>query len=83
MAALGMGNGAVFQLVPPHFSTLVGIVTGIVGVAGGLGGFFIPFGRGCLKGGTGHYNTGFAVYSAIFHIACAALLAPGRRWVRT
>jgi MFS transporter, NNP family, nitrate/nitrite transporter len=83
MAALGMGNGAVFQLVPLRFSTQVGIMTGIVGAAGGLGGFFIPFGLGYLKGRTGHYNTGFAVYSAIFLIACSALLALGRRWVRT
>jgi NNP family nitrate/nitrite transporter-like MFS transporter len=83
MAALGMGNGAVFQLVPLRFSTQVGFMTGIVGTAGGLGGFFILFGLGYLKGRTGHYNTGFAMYSAIFLVACAALLALGRRWVRT
>jgi MFS transporter, NNP family, nitrate/nitrite transporter len=83
MGTLGMGNGAVFQLVPLRFPIQVGIVTGIVGAAGGLGGFFIPFGLGYLKGRTGYYGTGFAVYAAIFLVAGAALLALGRRWTRT
>jgi NNP family nitrate/nitrite transporter-like MFS transporter len=83
MGTLGMGNGAVFQLVPLRFSTQVGIVTGIVGAAGGLGGFFIPFGLGYLKGKTGFYGTGFAVYAAIFLAASGVLLALGRLWVRT
>ena len=83
MGTLGMGNGAVFQLVPLRFSTQVGIVTGIVGAAGGLGGFFIPFGLGYLKGKTGFYGTGFAVYAALFFLASGVLLALGRIWVRT
>ena len=83
MGMLGMGNGAVFQLVPLRFTTRVGIITGLVGAAGGLGGFFVPFGLGYLKGRTGYYGTGFAVYAGIFFIASVALLALGRRWVRT
>lgn len=39
MMALGMGNGAVFQLVPQHFAKEIGMVTGIVGAAGGIGVF--------------------------------------------
>ena len=35
MMALGMGNGSVFQLVPQRFRQEVGIMTGIVGAAGG------------------------------------------------
>ena len=42
MGMLGLANGAVFQLVPQRFSKEVGMVTGIVGAAGGLGGFFLP-----------------------------------------
>lgn len=38
-AAIGMGNGAVFKLVPEYFRRAVGSVTGLVGAAGGLGGF--------------------------------------------
>ncbi len=83
MGMLGMGNGAVFQLVPLRFTTRVGIITGIVGAAGGLGGFFVPFALGYLKGRTGYYGTGFAVYSAIFFVAAFTLLALGRRWLQT
>ena len=39
-AAIGLGNGAVFKLVPEYFPKAVGGVTGLVGAAGGLGGFF-------------------------------------------
>ena len=42
MGLLGMGNGAVFQLVPQRFPERIGLVTGVVGAAGGLGGFFLP-----------------------------------------
>lgn len=41
-AAIGLGNGAVFKLVPQYFPKTVGSVTGLVGAAGGLGGFFPP-----------------------------------------
>ena len=37
IGCLGMGNGAVFQLVPQRFADRMGLVTGIVGAAGGLG----------------------------------------------
>jgi NNP family nitrate/nitrite transporter-like MFS transporter len=40
--ALGMGNGAIFQMVPQRFPAEIGIITGIVGAAGGLGGFYLP-----------------------------------------
>ena len=41
-ALLGVGNGAVFKLVPEFFPTSVATVTGLVGAIGGLGGFFPP-----------------------------------------
>ena len=50
---LGMGNGAVFQLVPQRFADRMGLVTGIVGAAGGLGGFFLPSMLGAIKDSTG------------------------------
>lgn len=43
MGMLGMGNGAVFQVLPQRFSERVGVLTGLVGAAGGLGGFLLPF----------------------------------------
>ena len=44
VGCLGMGNGAVFQLVPQRFAGRMGIITGVVGAAGGLGGFFLGLG---------------------------------------
>ena len=58
MGLLGMGNGAVFQLVPQRFPGRMGIVTGVVGAAGGLGGFFLPSILGAVKDATGAYGAG-------------------------
>jgi len=41
-ALLGLGNGAVFKLVPQYFPKETATVTGLVGAMGGLGGFFPP-----------------------------------------
>ena len=41
-ATFGVGNGAVFQLVGLRYRERIGVLTGIVGAAGGLGGFFLP-----------------------------------------
>ena len=74
MLFLGMGNGAVFQLVPQRFSKEIGFITGIVGAAGGVGGFLVPNILGSLKQITGTYSTGFLVFSAV---GIAALLILG------
>ena len=60
MGLLGMGNGAVFQLVPQRFADRIGIVTGVVGAAGGLGGFCLPSLLGAAKDVTGSYAPGLA-----------------------
>ncbi len=52
---LGLGNGAVFKLVAEYFPKNTGLVTGVVGCAGGLGGFFPPLLMGAVKGATGGY----------------------------
>jgi nitrate/nitrite transporter NarK len=44
--SLGIGNGAVFKLVPPYFPKEVGTVADLVGAMGGLGGFFLLLPRG-------------------------------------
>src|SRR5215471_12478951 len=54
-AAIGLGNGAVFKLVPEYFPQSVGAVTGLVGAAGGLGGFFPPLALGFIKQQTGTF----------------------------
>ena len=58
VGCLGMGNGAVFQLVPQRFAGRMGIITGIVGAAGGLGGFFLPSILGAGQGRDGHLRVG-------------------------
>src|SRR5262245_7653930 len=50
-AAIGLGNGAVFKLVPEYFPQAIGAVTGLVGAAGGLGGFFPPIALGAVGQG--------------------------------
>ena len=71
--ALGLGTGAVFKLVPEWFPDRVGAVTGVVGAAGGLGGFFPPLVMGVVKGATGGYALGF-VLMALVAVACLAVL---------
>jgi NNP family nitrate/nitrite transporter-like MFS transporter len=71
MGALGVGNGAVFQLVGLRFGDRIGAMTGIVGAAGGLGGFALPFALGLVKQTAGSYGVGLALLAAI---AASALL---------
>ena len=72
-AAIGLGNGAVFKLVPQYFPDSVGSVTGLVGAAGGLGGFFPPLILGLVKQQTGSFVAGF-VMLAIFALCCLGVL---------
>jgi NNP family nitrate/nitrite transporter-like MFS transporter len=71
--ALGLGTGAVFKLVPLWFPDEVGAVTGVVGAAGGLGGFFPPLVMAVVKGLTGGYALGFILLAAVA-VACLVVL---------
>ena len=82
MMALGMGNGAVFQLVPQRFQKEIGMVTGVVGAAGGVGGFFVPNILGTLKQLTGTYASGFMVYAFIGIAALIILTVAQISWRR-
>lgn len=68
-ALLGLGNGAVFKLVPEYFPRETGTVTGLVGAAGGLGGFFPPLVLGVIRNQTGSYTLGF-VFLSVFALIC-------------
>jgi NNP family nitrate/nitrite transporter-like MFS transporter len=72
-AAIGLGNGAVFKLVPEYFPQSVGAVTGLVGAAGGLGGFFPPLVLGAVRQATGSFTPGF-VLLALFSIVCFVVI---------
>jgi MFS transporter, NNP family, nitrate/nitrite transporter len=82
LGMLGMGNGAVFQLVPQRFPERIGVVTGIVGAAGGLGGFFLPSLLGMMRDMTGGYELGLLICAAAFVFGMLALLELGDHWTR-
>jgi MFS transporter, NNP family, nitrate/nitrite transporter len=65
LALLGAGNGAVFQLVPLRFARDLGVVTGLVGAAGGVGGFLLPSLLGLLRDATGTYASGLLAMAAV------------------
>ncbi len=71
-ACIGLGNGAVFKLVPQFFAKDTGTVTGLVGAMGGLGGFFPPLLLGVIKTQTGSYALGFILLS-VFCVICLGL----------
>jgi NNP family nitrate/nitrite transporter-like MFS transporter len=76
---LGLGNGGVFKLVPQYFPKQVGTVTGLVGAAGGLGGFFPLLELGLFKQVIDSYAPGFMLFS-VFALLCAWVL--GRTFLR-
>ncbi len=83
MAALGMGNGSVFQIVPQRYRKEIGVATGVIGAAGGLGGFLLPSLLGFLKGALGSYGAGFGCL-AVAGFGCLALLRVVRgRWLES
>jgi len=79
-ALMGLGNGAVFKLVPERFPAEIGTVTGLVGALGGLGGFFPPLLLGACRDTLGVLWPGFALLSAtalILGVANRRVFRPG------
>jgi hypothetical protein len=81
-AAFGLGTGAVFKLVAHDFPDRVGAVTGVVGAAGGLGGFFPPLVMAFVKSATGDYLLGFVFLSITAIVALVVLQMMGRKTAR-
>lgn len=80
MLGLGMGNGAVFQLVPQRFSREMGVMTGLIGMAGGVGGFILAAGLGAIKQHSGDYQLGLWLFAALCILAWAGLFCVRHRW---
>lgn len=80
---LGMGNGAVFQLIPQRFRYEIGIMTGLVGCFGGVGGYFLAQTLGKSKELTGDFSAGFLFFSVLVLVGWAALYGVKRRWRTT
>jgi MFS transporter, NNP family, nitrate/nitrite transporter len=83
MLALGMANGAVFQLVPQRFRDEIGVMTGLVGMAGGVGGFYLASSLGIAKQFAGSYASGFFIFAGLAMLALVGLSSVKRRWRTT
>ena len=83
MLALGMGNGAVFQLVPQRFQREIGVMTGLVGMAGGIGGFYLASSLGYSRQLTGSYQIGLLMFASLAFIALIGLTSVKTRWRTT
>lgn len=77
----GLGNGATFQLVPHRWRGKTGLMTGIIGAAGGIGGFYLPVVMGMAKESTGSYQLGFATFGVLAAVAFALVGVLHRQWL--
>jgi len=80
LLCLGAGNGAVFQLVPQRFGAEIGLMTGLIGMAGGVGGFLLAAGLGVVKQHLGSYALGLWVFSLVALGASLCLVGVKQRW---
>ena len=83
MLALGTGNGAVFQLVPQRFKKEIGVMTGLVGMAGGVGGFYLAASMGYSRQLTGSYQLGLMIFASLALVALIGLNLVKQRWRTT
>jgi NNP family nitrate/nitrite transporter-like MFS transporter len=83
MLALGTGNGSVFQLVPQRFAEELGVMTGLVGMAGGIGGFYLASSLGIAKQVTGSFAPGFLIFAGLALLAFLGVVAVKNRWRAT
>lgn len=79
VASMGFGNGVVFQVVSGRFQKQIGTASGLIGAAGGLGGFLLPSWLGLLKDTTGTYQSGFLLFAALALVAAVSVVAVIRR----
>jgi len=80
MLALGMGNGAVFQLVPQRFRKDIGAMTAMIGMAGAVGGALLVAALGTSRHVTGSYQTGLLLFAATAALALLGLWIVKNRW---
>ena len=83
VGTLGVGNGAVFQLVPQRFRKEIGVMTGLVGFGGGIGGFYLASSLGLAKQMTGSASLGFLIFAGLALVALAGLTIVKSRWRTT
>jgi NNP family nitrate/nitrite transporter-like MFS transporter len=77
----GLGNGAVFQLVPHRWPHTTGLMTGIIGSAGGIGGFYLPVVNGMVYESTGSYQIAFALFGSIALLCTVIVKLLHNQWM--
>jgi NNP family nitrate/nitrite transporter-like MFS transporter len=82
-AALGAGNGALFQLVPLRWSTTTAVAGSMIGEIGALGGGLVPNAMGLSKQYAGTYFWGFALFSGLSLLVLLMMRSMQIRWTRT
>ena len=80
--AMGIGKAAVYRHIPDYFPNDVGVVGGMVGVLGGLGGFFCPIMFGYLLGWTGLWTTCWMFFFALSLTCLVWMLVVIRRLIK-
>jgi MFS transporter, NNP family, nitrate/nitrite transporter len=77
----GLGNGATFQLVPHRWKGRTGVMTGIIGAAGGIGGFYLPVVMGLARETTGSYQMGFVTFGVLAALAFILVTTLHQQWL--
>lgn len=82
-AALGAGNGALFQLVPLRWPTTTAVAGSMIGEVGALGGGLVPFTMGLSEQYAGGYRWGFVAFAVVALAVLAVMRVMQIRWTRT
>ena len=82
-AALGAGNGALFQLVPLRWPATTAVAGSMIGEVGALGGGAVPAVMGLVRQHLGSYGAGFLLFAALAVLVLAVLRAMQGRWTRS
>jgi NNP family nitrate/nitrite transporter-like MFS transporter len=82
-AALGMGNGALFQLVPLRWPANTAVASSMIGEIGALGGAILPNAMGLSKQWTGSFGSGFLMYAALSAAVLGGLAIWQRGWTKS
>jgi len=82
-AALGAGNGALFQLVPLRWPLATAVAGSMIGEIGALGGGFLPNAMGQSKQLAGTYLWGFVAFAVLALLMLVMLRRVQIRWTRT
>ncbi len=82
-AALGAGNGALFQLVPLRWPLTTAVASAMIGEVGALGGSLIPASMGLAKQAFGSYGGGFVLFAIASLVVLVVMRRMQLRWTRT